>query len=271
MSSPSVVQGDAEMADEPEDVKKETATIEPKDVQKKTAEPTLKRKRKVEDNIPANILTEVFLRIFYPISSCMSKSVSIGLMKSLDYSPTVMLNHGTKMILFSENAWESFSKHLHLIECYFSNSVCGRKIDIRILDCDNEIDDIKQCGQPLVRIRDLSHHDNKILLSREEFYILNHAASPITRYMKQLVFSSLVITEYLVDTLEKQPNSTIIYGHVDTSIFNRLPQEVEMWRELRNFESAREAIEEEETDKEETNTQGQPDKQEETQDVLSID
>jgi hypothetical protein len=196
----------------------------------------LKKKRKLEENIPPNILTEVFLRIFYPISSCMSKSVSIGLVKSLEYSPTVILNHGTKMVLFSENAWDSFLKHLHLIECYLTNSLFGRKTNIRLLDCDNEIDIVKHRGQQQVRIRDLTQHENKILLTREEFYILTHATSPITRYMKQLVFSSSVIKEYLVDTCEKQPDSALQYGPVDTSIFNRIPYEVEMWRQLRNFE-----------------------------------
>jgi hypothetical protein len=215
----------------------------------------LKKKRKLEENIPPNILTEVFLRIWYPISSCMSKSVSIGLVKTLDYSPTVILNHNTKMVLFSENAWDSFLKHLHLIECYLTNSLFGRKTNIRLLDCDNEIDIVKHRGQQQVRIRNLTQHENKILLTREEFFILNNATSPITRYMKQLVFSSSVIKEYLVDACEKQPDSTIQYGPVDTSIFNRIPHEVEMWRQLRNYEPfteiATEATEEEETKNEE--------------------
>lgn len=209
------------------------------------------KKRKSEENICLNIMTEVFLRIFYPISSCMNKNVSIGLMKSLDYSPTVILSHGSKTVLFSENAWESFLKHLHLIECYLSTGLYGRKTNIRLLDCDNEIDIVKQRGQLQVRIKDLTQHDSKILLTREEFYTLNCATSSVTRYMRQLVFSNSVIKEYLVDTLEKQPESTILYGHVDTSIFNRLPHEVEMWRQLRNLnthliENAAEAKEEEE-------------------------
>src|SRR5204862_476287 len=101
-------------------------------------------------------------------------------------------------------------------------------------------------------------HENNILLTREEFYILNHATSPITRYMKQLVFSSSVIKEYLVDTCEKQPDSALQYGPVDTSIFNRIPHEVEMWRQLRNFESftelATEVTEETNNNKEEEET-----------------
>jgi len=291
MSSPSVVQRDLESAsllenrhiteEEVEIVqeiseflkfgKKEENEIEAsKDMKKENsseqtkgkAKGGSKRKRKTEENISTNILTEVFLRIFYPISLCLGKSVSIGLMKSLDYSPTVILNHGTKMVFFSSSAWESFLKHLHLIECYLTNSRCGRKTNIRIFDCDNEVDVIKHRGQLQVRIRDLTQHDNKVLLSREEFYILNSATLPITRYMRQLVFSSSVIKEYLVDTLEKQPDSTILYGPVDTSIFNRIPHEVEMWRQLRSFEptveigkeateDTTEVVEEEEEEEEE--------------------
>lgn len=266
MSSPSVVQGDTEVVplldhqhdntDEAEIVKEisEFLKFGKTDIKK---ENKTRRKRKAEENIPPNILSEVFLRIFYPISSCLGKSISIGLVKSLDYSPTVIISHGTKMVLFSQNAWESFLKHLHLIECYLTNSLCGRKTNIRLLDCDNEIDIVKHRGQLQVRIRDLTQHDNRILLSREEFYILNFATSPITRYMRQLVFSSSVIKEYLVDTLEKQPDSTILYGPVDTSIFNRIPHEVDMWRQLRNFEpiteTAKEAAEEEEETIEEEN------------------
>jgi hypothetical protein len=270
MNSPSVVQGESEAAPLLEEDTVEAGIVreiseflkfgkkEGNNVE--TTKVSLKRKRKNEENISPDILTEVFLRIFYPISTCLGKNISVGLMKSLDYSPTVILNHGPKTVLFSTNAWESFLKHLHLIECYLSSSMCGRKTNIRLLDCDNEIDVVKHRGQLHVRIRDLTQHDNKVLLTREEFYILNFATSPITRYMRQLVFSSSVIKEYLVDTLEKQPDSTILYGPVDTSIFNRIPHEVDMWRQLRNFEIGEEATEEttkgeEETVKENVETQ----------------
>ena len=280
MSAPSVVQGVSETAhllennetDFEANVVKEIDDFLKFGKQNKKLEnnkTAIKRKRKQEENIPPNILTEVFLRIFYPISYCMSKSVSIGLVKSLDYSPTVILNHGTKTILFSENAWDSFLKHLHLIECYLSKSLFGRKTNIRLLDCDNEIDIVKHRGQQQVRIRDLTQHENKILLTREEFYILNHATSPITRYMKQLVFSSSVIKEYLVDACEKQPDSFLQYGPVDTSIFNRIPHEVEMWRQLRNFEPftelATEVTEETNNNKEEEETDNKEEEEETVQ------
>lgn len=282
MSSPSVVKGDPEAApllehdntDEAEIIKEITAFLKfgkrDREEESNTEEPSKvvsKRKKKVEENIPPHVLTEVFLRIFYPISACISKSVSVGLMKSLDYSPTVILHHGTKRVLFSQNAWESFLKHVHLIECYLTNSLCGRKTHIRLLDCDNEIDIVKHRGQLQVRIRDLTQHENKILLSREEFYVLNYATEPITRYMRQLVFASAIIKEYLVDTLEKQPDSTIVYGPVDTSIFNRIPHEVYMWRKLKDFEplveTATEAVEETTQEEEAKNQEEENEKQEE--------
>lgn len=269
MSSPSVVQKDAEEAalldqENHQEIVNEIEEFlkfrkqedkenkeDKEEKEEKTKKNGTKRKRKDEDTIPINILKEVFLRIYYPISLCLGKSVTAGLMKSSQYTPTVILQHGTKMVIFSETAWESFLKHLNLIECYLNTNVCGRKTNIRLLDSDNEIDIVKNRGTLQVRFRDLTQHESKILLSREEFYILMHATSPISRYMKQLVFSSSIIKEYLIDTLEKQPESTILYGHVDTSIFNRLPHEVGMWRQLRNFESideeAIEAVEEYET------------------------
>lgn len=271
MSSLSVVEGESEATPllndvEEADIVREISDFlkfkKPKTSEENNTEQTkvTKRKRRLEEeDVQPNILTEVFLRIIYPISACMSKSVSIGLVKSLDYSPTVLLNHGTKMVLFSENAWESFLKHLHLIECYLTTNVCGRKTNIRLLESDNEIDVVKHRGVLQMRIRDLSQHDNKIMLSREEFFALNYAATPITRYMRQLVFSSSVIKEYLVDTLEKQPDSTILYGHVDTSIFNRLPHEVEMWRQLRKME-----VPTEETSKKEEETTKQEEEEETT-------
>lgn len=219
--------------DKKEDKKKE----EEEEDEEEPTKVSNKRKRKSEENISTDILTEVFLRIFYPISSCLGKSISIGLKKSLDYSPTVILNHGPRVILFSTNAWESLLKHLHLIECYLINGMCGRKTNTRLLDCDIVVDVIKHRAQVQVRFRDSTQHDNKVLLTREEFHILKCASSPVTRYMKQLVFCSSIIKDYLVDTLEKQPSSIVLYGPVDTSIFNRIPHEVEMWRKLRNFEN----------------------------------
>lgn len=214
-----------------------------------------KRKRKPEDDLSLTVLAEVFLRILYPITKCMTKSIMIGLLKALNYSPTVVLRHGSKILLFSENAWESFLKHLPLIECYLTNNLHGRRTSIRLLDCDIEIDIIKQRGEQQVRFRDLTKHDDKILLLREEFYILSYATSPITRYMQQLVFSSSIIQDYLVDTMEKQPNVPILHGPIDTSIFNRIPHEVELWRRIKEYDlrmnTYKQQVQEEQTENEE--------------------
>lgn len=201
-----------------------------------TAKRVSKRKRKPEESITLNIVTEVFLRVLYPISRCMTKSVAIGLVKPLKYSPNVILNHGSKMLVFSELAWESFMKHLYLIECYLTNNMIGRKTLIRLLECNIEIDITKHRGEPQVRFRDLTCHADKILLSKEEFFILSCATSPVTRYMRQLVFSSSVVKDYLLETTEQHADVQILHGPVDTSIFNRIPHEVEMWRRVSEYE-----------------------------------
>ena len=206
--------------------------------------PKRRKKNEEKEKFPPLMLAEVFMRIYYPISACLSKSVSAGLMKSLDYAPTVLLSHGTKNILFSHEAWDSFLKHLHLIEVYLTNSVCGRKTNIRLLDCDNVIDIVKHRGHLQVRIRNLTQHENKILLTRQEFLILSYVSKPLSRYMKQLVFARPVIIDYLVDALETKPDKNIPSGQVDTSIFNRIPHEVRMWRELRDFNTSTETTEE---------------------------
>lgn len=204
-------------------------------------EKTVKRKRKPEIDVSLNILTDIFLRILYPISRCMTKGISVGLVKSQDYSPNAILNHGAKMLLFSENAWESFMKHLHLIECYLAKNMFGKKTSVRLLECDIEIDILKYRGDLQIRLRDLTKHDEKIQLSREEFYVLGCASSSLTRYMKQLTVSSSMVKEYLVNAMEEHPEAHILYGPIDTSIFNRIPYEVEMWRSIKDYELEKEA------------------------------
>jgi len=220
---------------------------------------TVKRKRKAEIDISLDILTDIFLRILYPISRCMTKGISVGLVKSQDYSPYAILNHGAKMLFFSENAWDSFIKHLHLIECYLAKNMFGKKTSVRLLECDIEIDILKYRGDLQIRFRDLTKHDEKIQLSREEFYVLSCATSSLTRYMKQLTVSSSMVKEYLVNAMEEHPEAHILYGPIDTSIFNRIPYEVEMWRSIKEYELEKEAkIEEkEEEEEEETNVSGE--------------
>jgi len=264
MSSPTIVKDEYEKAslllNEGEDEEKEIVT-EPffefvncpteeqniDQVQNETSmvKATSKRKRKPEESTSVNLLTDMFLRLTYPISRCMTKHISIGMFKPLDYSPAVILNQGTRVLLFTENAWESFTKHMHLIECYLTNNLFGRKSAIRLLDCDIEIDIVKYRGEQQVRLRDLSKYNEKVQLNREDFYNLSCVSSPITRYLRQLVFSSSVVKDYLVDTMEKQPDLPILYGPVDTSIFNRIPHEVEMWRRVTAYKVNEETKEEE--------------------------
>lgn len=209
----------------------------------------LKRKRKIEDDISLNILTDIFLRIMYPISKCMTKGITVGLVKDLGYTPNAILTHGSKTLFFSDGAWDSFIKHLHLIECYLEKNMFGKKTSIRLLECDIEIDILKYRGEQQIRFRDLTKHEDKIQLVREEFYVLSCAVPPITRYMKQLVFSSSVVKDYLVDAMESRPDAQILYAPIDTSIFNRIPCEVVMWRCIKEYEANKEKNIDEGTEK----------------------
>lgn len=213
-----------------------------------SARTSSKRKRKNEEDASLNILMEIFLRILYPISRCMTKSITVGLVKGLNYKPNAILTYGSKMLFLSNEAWESFNKHLHLIECYLEKNLFGKKTAIRLLDCDIEIDILKCKGELQVRFRDLTKHEDKIQLTREEFYMLCCATLPITRYMDQLMFSSSVLKDYLKDAMEHHPNAQILYGPIDTSIFNRMPYEVEMWRSIREYEEKKEKIDEKKTE-----------------------
>lgn len=195
-----------------------------------------KRKRTVED-LPISVLAEVFLRVMYPLSTCLGKALTTGLVKPLNYSPTVMLHQGSKMLMFSETAWDSFVKHLHLIECYLTNRILGRKANARLLGSDIEIDVVKQRGDYQVRFRNLTKHDDKVFLTRDEFFVLSTVAPAVTRYMKQLTLSEPILRDYLIHTMETQPDVPILYSPIDTSIFNRIPYEVEVWRKMRDLQS----------------------------------
>lgn len=198
-----------------------------------TKTPVLKRKKRNEEDSSLHLLTEVFLRVIYPLSSCMSKNITIGLVKHLDFMPAVVLNSCGKMIMFTEAAWDSFNKHMQLIECYLENGVYGRKTGIRLLGSDVEVDNVKLRGVQYVRFRDLTKHDEKIQLTYDEFYMLVSVTHAVNRYMRQLIFSGPIIKDYLTDTIDKQPEVQLLYGPVDTSIYNRLPQEVYSYRRMK--------------------------------------
>lgn len=189
------------------------------------------RKRKFKEDPAVYSLTGEFLNACYPISSCMSKYISIGVSKQENCAPTVTLRHGARKVTFNEKSWESFNKYLHLIECYLTNQVNGKKTNIILDNSDNEVENIKMRGGQYVRFRDVTKHDEKITLSPEEFEMLVAIVPAINRYMSQLTLSLPMIKDYLSGTLES--NSSLLYGPVDASIYNRLPQEVFHFRRMK--------------------------------------
>lgn len=200
---------------------------------------TLKRKRKQED-IPLFKLTEVFLRSFYPLSSCMTKHVVAGIFKSKDYSPAILLMHGVKSVFLGESAWSSFNKYLHLIHCYFKSKVHGRKTAIIIENSDVEVENIKTRGEQCVRFRNISKYDDKVLLNGDEFEMLVGVVPAVTRYMKQLKLAEPMVQDYLFDSIEHLENTPLLCGPVDVSIYNRLPQEVYLYRHVKLLHPASE-------------------------------
>lgn len=190
-----------------------------------------KRKRKFQEERVLPMLYEEFLKVSYPISSCLSKHISIGISKPENCTPIVSLGHGIKKIQFCEKSWESFNKYLHLIGCYLSNRIIGKKTKIVLDNSNIEVENIKLRGDQLVKFRDVTKHDEKISLTPEEFEILIDTIPAINRYMSQLTLSLPMIKEYLSDTLES--NAPLLYGPIDASIYNRLPHEVFVFRKVR--------------------------------------
>lgn len=203
----------------------------------------LKRKLK-ENETPLYFPTEVFLQIIYPLSTCVSKSIAIGIFKALDFMPAILLSHGVKQILFTEKSWISFNTYLHLIECYSITQVYGKKTNVSISNCNIEIDNVKIRGQQIVRFKNVTKHEDKILLSTDEFQMLVGVVPAINRYMKQLNIALPVIKDYLVDTIDQHENIPLLSGPVDVSIYNRLPQEVHLYRYIKSLKDPSEASDE---------------------------
>lgn len=202
-----------------------------------------KRKRKFKEDLALHNLTEDFLNVYYPISSCLSKNISIGISISDNCTPKVTLRQGTKKVKFSEKAWESFNKYLRLIECYLTNRVNGKKTNVVLDNSDIEVENIKMRGDQHVKFRDVTKHEEKITLSPDEFEMLVTVVPAVNRYMKQLTLSLPMIKDYLNETLES--NSPLLYGPVDVSIYNRLPQEVFVFRRMKAKRAKIETEEEE--------------------------
>lgn len=204
-----------------------------------------KRRRKQQECIPFYLLSEIFLRIVYPLSVYVNKNVTVGFCKFLDYAPGVLLSHGGKQITFAEDSWKSFSRSIPLIHCYLINKVYGKKTSISIESSDVEIDNIKVRGELLVRVRNLSSHDNKVLLNRNELEIFINALPAIDRYIQQLETSRTTIKDYLINTIESGQDCPLFYNPIDSSIYNRLPQEVYLFRTFKSLQSQNEPIEQE--------------------------
>lgn len=195
-----------------------------------------KRKRRDDENeAPLYLLTEVFLRVIYPLSSYLSKNIAVGISKSHDYKPVVIISHCDKQILLSENTWNSLKNYLNLIECYLLNNVFGRKTSVRLASSDIEVDNIKSRGDQCVRFRDLTKHDVKVQLTLDEFHMLTGVAPAIDRYIQQLNSCEPMVRDYLWNAIEISSDSPLIYGPVDSSIYNRLPQEVNLYRHMKSF------------------------------------
>src|SRR5436190_13406788 len=195
-----------------------------------------KRKRKAEETCQREIF-DIFLNVMYPLARCRGKTISVGLVKSVDYLPHVVLSHGVKSLLFNETSWDSFLKHFHLFECYLVDTVHGKKTAVRFPDSDIEMDSIKLRGTQQIRLKDLTKHDSKIQLTQEEFLVLSASTEALTRYLRQLRFAVPIIKDYLNASMDVHPDTPLPVNPVDTSIYNRLPQEVHLWREIERFRS----------------------------------
>lgn len=190
-----------------------------------------KRKRNENDDQNTDVLLDVFLRLMYPLSLNMDKTITVGVFKSLDFNPAVLINHcGKTSLLLSIDMWDKFTKHSSIIEAYLYNNLTGRKTAIGFDDSDLEIDNIRLRGTQFVRFRDLSKHNKKILLTLEEFQVLSNLTPIINRYMQQLVTFGPVIFDSLNTSINTNPVVPLIYGPIDQSIYNRLPQEVSFYR-----------------------------------------
>lgn len=219
---------------------------------------TNKRKRNNEDNMLLEDIISIFLRIIYPLSRCMKKYVIVGIDKINACKPVVLIVHNGKIISLNENAWSSLEKRMQLIDCYFHNKIFGKKTSFSLLDSDVEVDVIILRGEQYVRIRDLTKHDVKVQLTFEEFTMLHSSSLAINNYINQLHTVESCCKDYVDTTIDKLPTSQILYSPLDTSIMNRLPQEVELYRRMkmtsRTLEEGRKV--QQETEEEEDNDEG---------------
>lgn len=207
----------------------------------------IKRKKKEQDFLPFYMLSEIFLRIVYPLSEFANKHVTVGFCKFLDYTPGIIINHGGKQVTFVEDSWRSFGRSLSVIHCYLINKVYGKKTNIGIENCDLELSMVKVRGELFAQIRNLSSHDEKLLLNRNELEMLINTSPAIDRYIQQLEVCKTIIKDYLINTIENGEDTPLLYTPVDSLIYNRLPQEVYLFRTLKCIQSYQNEIPIEET------------------------
>lgn len=195
------------------------------------------RKRKgCKDEENVNLILDVFLRSMYPLNENMDKTITVGVFKSLNFKSAVLLNQsGKTSLMFTVEMWDIFIKYVSIIEAYLYNNLTGKKTAIGFENSNLEIDNIRLRGSQYVRVRDLSKHNKKILLTCEEFHVLSNLAPAINRYIQQLTTHSLIIFDYLNSSINVNPAIPLIYGPIDPSIYNRLPQEVSFYRRTTFF------------------------------------
>jgi hypothetical protein len=183
-----------------------------------------------------NVIFDVFLRLMYPLNFDMDKTITVGVFKSMNFSPAVLINHcGKSSLVLTVDMWDKFTKYITIIEAYLYNNLTGRKTAIGFDDSNLEIDNIRLRGTQFVRFRDVSKHNKKILLTLEEFQVLSNLTPVIIRYMQQLVTYGPIIFDYLNTSVNTNPIVPLIYGPIDQSIYNRLPQEVSFYRRTVSF------------------------------------
>lgn len=217
------------------DDKENIAIVSPESNNTPKVRKSVKRKRQEDNETPLYFLTQVFLKAVYPLSSHLTKSITVGIFKSLEYKPAVVITHNDKNLMLSQDSWNSLKNYIDLIDCYLRNKVFGRKTSVRLASSDIEMDIIKSRGNQCVRIRDLTKHDVKVQLTLEEFHMLAGVAPSIERYIQQMISFEPIVKDYLLDAIENASESPLIYGPVDSSIYNRLPQEVHLYRHMKSF------------------------------------
>lgn len=203
----------------------------------KEKDPRRKRKRceaqedDDDDDENVNVMLDVFLRSMYPLNVAMDKTITIGVFKSMNFNPAVLINHsGKASLVLTIDMWDKFTKYITIIESYLCKNLTGRKTAIGFDDSNIEIDNIRLRGTQFVRFRDLSKHNKKILLTFEEFQVLSNLSPVIIRYMQQLVTYGTIIFDYLNTSVNTNPIVPLIFGPIDQSIYNRLPHEVSFYR-----------------------------------------